>query len=325
MLTKLSFMREYFPFLWLFLFFQFIFPFLLFSQERVIKIGDESFSSTLKDEYPINELPGVTYSLHKEDFLLAKGQGFQGNPPNSNVSFSFEGETIKNIGEFNNKIISLLLSNNDKDFELAKNMAEAGRSANPIYLPIRYNLGRIYSYEGKLKDSLREFSLARDIFPEYFRTHLHIGFIMEAMKNYREAEVSYKKAYRLVYLPEEPNFYLCSLSYKTGEGTVFRNLSLKKPYEDLSFFGSLCLAEKELLRGKKKSAFSFLKNLKPEKESLAIPGKYFFMLGELALDCSQKELAINSYKIILEKKYDPLFLIVNRKALERKYKELQIP
>jgi tetratricopeptide (TPR) repeat protein len=325
MLTKLSFMREYFPFLWLFLFFQFIFPFLLFSQERLIKIGDESFSTILKEDYPINELPGVTYSLHKEDFLLAKGQGFQGNPPDSNASFSFEGETIKNIGDFNNKIISLLLSTNDKDFALAKKMAEAGRSANPIYLPIRYNLGRIYSFEGRFKDSLREFFMARDIFPEYYRTHLHIGFILEAMKNFREAESSYKKAYRLVYLPEEPNYYLCSLSFRTGEGTVFRNLAQKKPGEDLSFLGSLCHAEKELLSGKKKSALSFLKNLRPEKETSTIPGKYFFMLGELAFESSQKELAINNYKIILEKKYDPLFLTVNRKTLERKYKELQIP
>ena len=325
MLTKLSFMRQYFPFHWLFLFFQFIFPFLLFSQQRALKIGDESFASILKEDYPINELPGVTYSLHKEDFILSKGQGFQGNPPESNASFSFEGETIKNIGDFNNKIISLLLSNNDKEFSLAKKMAEVGRSANPIYLPIRYNLGRIYSYEGNLKDALREFYMARDLFPEYYKIHLHIGYIYEAMKNYREAETSYKKAYKLVYLPEEPNYYLCSLSFRTGEGTVFRNFAQKKPEEDLSFLGSLCLAEKELLRGNKKSALSLLKNLKPEKETLSIPGKYFFMLGELALDTSQKELAINNYKIILEKKYDPIFLTMNKKTVERKYKELQIP
>lgn len=291
----------------------------------MVKIGEENYSAILKEEYPINELPGVTYTLHEEDFIQARGQGFLGNPPKSNVSFIFEGETITSIGEFNNKILTLLFSDNESDRALAKKMAEFARDSNPIYLPIRYNLGRIYSSEGNLSAALREFKMAGDIFPEYYRTFLHIGHIHASMKNDREAEIYYKKAYRLVYLPTEPGYYLCTLSFRTREGSVFRKISEKKPEEDLSFWGSLCLAEKNFSGGKKKLAFKILKDLDTKKETFPIPGRFYYLLGELAFDSSQKEIAKSNFKILLDKKFDPIFLNVNRKTIERKFREIQTP
>jgi hypothetical protein len=86
----------------------------------MITIGQDRFPLLLKNEFPSNELPGMTYIRTSHDFIEAKGQGFQNEPPKSTVSFTYDGDTIQNSGDFNNKALALLEKRDKESFGIAK-------------------------------------------------------------------------------------------------------------------------------------------------------------------------------------------------------------
>jgi tetratricopeptide (TPR) repeat protein len=324
MRTRLSFMQTYHPIFLVFLFLQFLFPpFCLGAQEVSLKIGGEEFPIVLKENDLANELPGMTYIRNRTDFIEAKGQGFQKDPPDSNHSFEFEGEKISNIGLFNQKIISLLDKKNKIDLIRAKSMALFGVKKNPIYFPLRYNLARIYSIEGNMTSSLEEYRRASELIPDYYRTHLNMGKIYEALQMDRKAEIAYKEAIRLSGFEEESKFALCSLSLTSKNVNTYRDFSEKQRENPISFHASLCIAKRFAISGNMKKAFEIVKNLNPEKEKWTISGEYYYFLGELAIESFQKKIAKEAFKKVLENPHDPLFFKIKFSTLEKKIRELE--
>lgn len=323
MRTRLSFMQTYHPIFLVFLFLQFLFPpFSLAAQEESLKIGKEEFPLVLKENDLPSELPGMTYIRNQADFIEARGQGFQNDPPNSNHSFELEGEKISNIGLYNQKIISLLNKKNLSDLVRAKSMTLFGVKINPIYFPFRYNLARIYSIEGNMTSSLEEYRRASELIPQYYRTHLNMGKIYEALQMDRKAEISYKDAIRLSAFEEEPRFALCSLSITSKSVNRYSDFDEKLAESPPSFHASLCTAKRMAFKGKITRAYEIVKNLDPEKEKWTISGEYYYILGELALESFQKSIAREAFKKVLENPYDPIFFKIKQTSLEKKIREL---
>jgi tetratricopeptide (TPR) repeat protein len=317
-------MQTYLPLFRVFLFLQFLFPSAAsFSQEEIIKIGEDRFPIILKKEIPTNELPGMTYIRTSQDFIEARGQGFQSEPPKSTVSFIYEGDTIQNIGDFNNKALALLEKRNKESFETAKKMFLEGAKRNPIYFPFHYNLGRILSIEGNMVSSLEEYRKAISLVPEYYRTHLNMGKIYEAIQDDRNAESSYKQAIKLSGFEEEPRYALCSLSLVSKNVNAYKDFGIPKHGETLSFHGSLCSVKILLSQGKTKKSFEILKTLKPEKEVWSVSGDYNLLIANLMYETFQKEKAREAYKKVLESPYDPIFFKIKQSTIERRLKELE--
>jgi len=80
----------------------------------MITIGADRFPMILKKEIPTNELPGMTYIRTSQDFIEAKGQGFQGEPPKSLVTFTYGGDTIQSNADFKIKEHTLLLKRDNQ-------------------------------------------------------------------------------------------------------------------------------------------------------------------------------------------------------------------
>ncbi len=264
----------------------------------------------------------MTYIRNRADFIEARGQGFQKDPPDSNLSFEFEGEKISNIGLFNQKILSHLEKKNKNDLVRAKSMALFGIRKNPIYFPIRYNLARIFSIEGDMRSALEEYRRASELIPEYYRTHLNMGKIYEALQMDRKAEIAYKEAIRLSGFEEEPKFALCSLSLTSKHINSFRDFQEKTAESPPSFHASLCIAKRLASSGKIKKAYEIVKSLDPEKEKWSVSGEYYHFLGELALESSQKSIAKEAFKKAMESPYDPIFFKIKQSVLEKKIREL---
>ena len=289
----------------------------------MITIGADRFPMILKKEIPTNELPGMTYTRTSQDFIEAKGQGFQGDPPKSLVSFTYGGDTIQSNGDFNNKALTLLEKRDKESFETAKKMLQEGAKANPIYFPFHYNLGRILSIEGNMASALEEYRKAISLVPEYYRTHLNMGKIYEALQQDRNAESSYKQAIKLSEFEEEPKYALCSLSVASKNVNTYKEFGIPKPGETLSFHGSLCLAKILLSQGKFQKSLDILKSLKPEKEVWAVSADYNLLLANLMYETFQKVRAKEAYKKVLESPYDPIFFKVKQSTIERRLRELE--
>jgi len=317
-------MQTYLPLFRVFFFLQFLFPFTsFFSQEEMIKIGEDRFPIILKKEIPTNELPGMTYIRTSQDFIEARGQGFQSEPPKSLVSFTYGGDTIQSNGDFNNKALALLEKRDKESFETAKKMFLEGAKRNPIYFPFHYNLGRILSIEGNMASALEEFRKAISLVPEYYRTHLNMGKIYEVMQEDRNAESSYKQAIKLSGFEEEPKYALCSLSLASKNVNTYKEFGIPKPGEILSFHGSLCSVKIFLSQGKTKKSLEILKTLKPEKEVWSVSGDYNLLVANLMYETFQKAQAREAYKKVLESPYDPIFFKIKQSTIERRLRELE--
>jgi tetratricopeptide (TPR) repeat protein len=317
-------MQTYLPLFRVFFFLQFLFPSTAsFSQGEMITIGEDRFPLLLKKEIPTNELPGMTYIRTSQDFIEARGQGFQSEPPKSTVSFTYEGDTIQNTGDFNNKALALLEKRDKESFGIAKKMLLEGAKRNPIYFPFHYNLGRILSIEGNMVSALEEYRKAISLVPEYYRTHLNMGKIYEAIQDDRNAESSYKQAIKLSGFEEEPRYALCSLSLASKNVNAYKEFGIPKSGETLSFHGSLCSVKILLSKGKTKKSLEILKSLNPEKEVWSISGDYNLLVANLMYETFQKEKAKESYKKVLESPYDPIFFKIKQSTIERRLKELE--
>ncbi len=289
----------------------------------MIKIGEDRFPTILKKEIPTNELPGMTYIRTSQDFIEARGQGFQGEPPKSLVVFMYGGEPIQSAGDFNNKAIALLEKRDKESFDTAKKMLLEGTKANPIYFPFHYNLGRLLSIEGNMVSALEEYKKAISLVPEYYRTHLNMGKIYEALQQDRNAESSYKQAIKLSGFEEEPKYALCSLSVTSKDVNSFKEFGIPKPGETLSFHGSLCSAKILLSQGKIQKSLQILKSLKPEKEEWSVSGDYNLLIANLMYETFQKVQAKEAYKKILESPYDPIFFKIKQSTIERRLREIE--
>ena len=316
-------MKTYLPFCIVLVFLQFLFTAESIADPQTIKIGEESFSTILKDDYPPEELPSLTYSISSEDFIYSRGKGFKGDPPISNVQFEYSGEKWDNFGKLNNKILEALFLEDKSSLSNALKMVEEGILLNPIYFPFRYNAGRMYSLNGNKEQAILEFIQAARIFPEYYRTYLHLGRIHESLRQFRKAENFYRFALQKNPESGEVKYLLCSLSTLSREGVVFRNFkNIDSGSPEEKFYSSLCNAIIEKSKSQLKKSFTIINKIKPDKLDL-FAGDYYLLNAELSLDAGKKEGSLENYRKLLSNKFHPIYLFFNRNSIERKIESLE--
>lgn len=298
------------------LFLQMNFP--VHSQDIPKEQFKETFPPILKDEYPINELPEVTYSLDSKGFMVARGQGFQGLPPKSNVSFQIGNEKLDSFGTYNNQILENIRVSL-KSIEKATGDLEEGKRKNPIYYPFLYNLGRIYSISGKSEEAIREFENANRIFA-YFKNYIHIGLIRESRLQFREAENAYREALKLNPVSGEASYYLCSLSWRQKASLIFREFVRYDGDEpEMEFYSKLCIAENWRLSGRTGKAFDIVRKL---NNNFNQP-RFHVIYGDLGLEMNHKETAIREYEKAMQFPLDPIFLQISFSVLQKKVNSLK--
>jgi tetratricopeptide (TPR) repeat protein len=297
--------------------FLFIFQYSLSSKDKRTVDGIE-FDELLIKEDRVNELPNPTYSIHPMDFIIAKGQGFTGEPPNSKISFQVQSETIDNIGKYNNSIINGLVSK-ELSISEAINKLKLAIKNNPIYVPTRYNLARLLSIKGELDSSILEFEKVLEFFPDYYRSHYHLGILYRQKQNDRLAEFHFRKSSSLTELHEEPRFELCEISHDyPGNPSSYRKYPIKNYPDSPEFHHELC--NSKIKKVNKYKSFNRLIQLKPDNQSYGYSKKYHLYLGNLAFELEKYAIAIKEWETLLQFPYDPVFITVPKETISYKIK-----
>lgn len=303
---------------------QFLFPFFLTAQdlptgslEKKPEVREE-FAEFLIGEDKPEELTSPTYSFHSADFLLARGQGFRGDPPDSKSSFSFEGQTIQSIGKFNNTTVEGLFSGEISE-EKALDRFRVAIQNNPIYLPSYYNRGRILSIRGDIPEAILDFEKVLSLFPEYYRAHYHLGLLHKSRKNFRMAEHHFREAVKTSSYNEEAYFELCNLTFvPPSSPSAYRSYPDRGWPSLPGFHQSLCKSLIWMNSGKKYRAYKTFQSLDPKKEEFGYTPRYHFLFGNLSFDLEDYRTAVEQWKQVSENRFSTVYLEIPRQTLDRK-------
>jgi tetratricopeptide (TPR) repeat protein len=273
------------------------------------------------EEYPNDfALGGFTY--HKDDFILTTGKLWQGNPPPSRGSFTFEGEEIRNSGEFNNQAVNLLLTFKSEDRIKAREMFQSGIKFDPRFFPFRYNYARLLEIEKEYEESIRQFEFAKNEIPDYFRTYIHIGILSEWTNETIYAIQNYKKAASLNQWDTQGLVLLAEHYMNTGlNNRAKQYLDKALSIEEGSPNARLGLARLEFQSGNFHKAymiFSKTELFSPEGKEKNYDKKLHYYYAETASRVQDYETAEAEYSKILEYPNDPFFANFPFKVVERR-------
>lgn len=271
------------------------------------------------------------FRAHPEDFILATGKLWKGDPPRSIGSFVYDGKTVENSGIFNNAIVELILTRDPKSWKEAEQRLLAGIRFDPRFFPFRYNYGRLLQLQQKYEDALNQFTFARAEIPDYYRTYLHIGQLSEwtgetyyAIQNYRiaysknswstEALVRLAEHFMETGLKNRAKLYLeKALEIEEGSPNAYLGLA-RLEYQATNYYRAYKI-------------FRQTKLFTPEGVEKKYDKKFHYYFAETASRVQDYETAESEYQKILQYPNDPFFasfsykVVVRRKEIARKFSE----
>lgn len=262
------------------------------------------------------------FILHPQDFIQTTGRLWQGAPPPSQGSFTWNEEVITSSGEFNNRAMDLILTGVKEDQDLAKDMFLTGIKFDPRFFPFRYNLGRLYQMNQEYEDALIEFEFAKREIPEYYRTYIHIGTLSSTIGETYYAIESFKKAAERNPYDTEAVVLLAEYYMETGlsnRAKLYLDRALK--IEEGSPNARLGLARLEFQAKNYYRAYKILLDTElftPEGVEKRYNKKFHYYFAETASRVQDYETATVEYNKILKYPTDPFFSSFSIKVLQRR-------
>jgi len=257
-----------------------------------------------------------------EDFIVATGKFWEGEPPRSMGSFLFEEKNIANCGKFNNEIVALILSGKEDDRNTAYSMLEAGIRYDPRFFPFRYNFGRLLHIQNKYDKSLEHFEFAKKEIPEFYKTYIHIGLLSELKNEPYYAIESYKKAASLNKYKTEALVLLAEYYLKSGirnRASIYLKEALK--IDEESPDARVGFARLEINAGNYYQAYKLLNETKlstPEGKEKDYSKRFHYYFAETASRVLDYETSENQYDILLKYPNDPFFADFSYKVIQRR-------
>lgn len=285
-----------------------------------MKIGEEEFDRQFLPLDQREDFPKGNYILHPDDFILTTGQMFEGKPPESKTSFTFQGEKITNLGEFNNQTVELILSRKNQSLKLASQRLEQAVEFDPLFFPTRYNYGRVLQIQWHFAESKDQFARAALLVPKYYRTYFHIGLIFWRMGKYPESADYFKRAVPLQKLRSDAKTMLCILAHTKGYPSTYKKF-IRDSYPDLPpINASICKAAGFYYMGNYQKSYTILKSIQiPKEEGFPTYTRLFhFYLADSSQKVQDLDLEIREYEKLLEHPFDPVYLEFSEKTILRK-------
>ncbi|TGN01544.1 hypothetical protein [Leptospira yasudae] len=290
-----------------------------------IQIGGQYYTDLLWGE---NEILSPEYYNDgsflrtDQDFILAAGRNWKGNPPPSKGSFWFEEKEIPNCGLFNNEAVKLLETGKNEERQRAILMLEEGVRFDPKFFPFRYNLGRAYHLEKKYRKSITQFEYAGAEIPEYYRTYIHLGTLYEIMREPINATILWRKAVSLNKFHTEALLLLADHYIRTD----LRNRALlyikeASRIDEQSPDARMGRARIELLSSKDLYAYRIFKNTELVDDlgqKKQYNKKFHFFYAETASKVGDYVTAADQYEQLLKYPNDPFFSEFSYKVIERR-------
>ncbi|WP_108973232.1 tetratricopeptide repeat protein [Leptospira ryugenii] len=294
----------------------------LFGQKQ---IGEKEYADLLwgkDEEFDLNQFPSGSFIYHSSDFILARGKAFQGEPPTSRGSFTFEGIEVKNCGDWNNETIQMVVTGKEKERALAKKRLQAGIRFDPQFFPFRYNLGRLHSIDYEYKEALIQFEYAKAEMPDYYKTYLHIGILSEITREAYYAVEHYKLAAKKNPYDTEALVRLSDHYLASGlKNRAFQYLTEASKIQETSPNVRLGFARLEMEKGNFHIAYKiFAKTSLTSQEGKPIPydKKFHYYFAETASKVTDYETAEEEYTKMLSFPNDPFFATVSPKVIARR-------
>ncbi len=324
-MRTISFIKVYlqgFNFPRLLAIFLFLFPSLLPAQ---FKIGGKDYLGILwgENEFLDPEFYQDGSLLRSEqDFIIAAGRHFKGEPPASKSSFEYEGKTIGNCGSFNNEAVLLLQSADLKNRAKAISMLEAGMRYDPSFFAFRYNLGRAFHIEKNYQKAVLNFEYASAEVPQYYRTYIHLGVLYELLNEEIQAVLYYKKAVERNQFQTEALILLAEHYIRTdlknrAQIYIKKALSIDANSPD----AKLGLARLEIMGGRDYYAYKILRNTDlydDQGQKRPYNKKFHFFFAETASKIGDYVTASKQYDELLKFPNDPFFSEFSLKIIERR-------
>jgi tetratricopeptide (TPR) repeat protein len=285
---------------------------------QTLTIGEEEFVIKPFSENITSTTDG-SFILNQNDFILCKGQNFTGNPPVSKGSFEFSEKKITNLGEFNNQMISAL---EEGKLNLAIEMGEAGIKFDPLFIPILYNLARIYSIQLDFKESEKYFLKASRLLPDYYRVWMHLGLVQDRLSKFQPSVYHLQKAASLNEFTDEARLYLCEIYSKKEHPHSYNKLPKLSYPEKPGINQSICAAMLEYHKEQYGKAYWILKkaNIADKPEPFSYSPKYHLILAESAFKNLDMKTAFDEWEKFLRFKFHPSFWDSSEYTIRRKQK-----
>nr|WP_061249709.1 hypothetical protein [Leptospira alstonii] len=308
----------------------FYFSLLLFifvnrTTEAQLRIGDQYYSGLLWGK---NEILSPSYYNDgsflrtDQDFILAAGRNWKGDPPPSRGSFIFEGKEILNCGLFNNEAVSLLEKGTSEERQKAISILEEGTRFDPKFFPFRYNLGRAYHLEKKYQKSITQFEYASAEIPEYYRTYIHLGTLYEIIREPINAAILWKKAVSLNEFHTEALLLLADHYIRTDlKNRALLYIKKAASIDEQSPDARMGKARIELLSSKDLYAYRIFKNTELVDDlgqKKQYNKKFHFFYAETASKVGDYVTAADQYEQLLKYPNDPFFSEFSYKVIERR-------
>lgn len=257
-----------------------------------------------------------------QDFILAAGRNWKGDPPPSKGTFSFEGNQIQNSGIFNDEAVQLLQTADPQKRGIAIRMLEAGIRFDPSFFAFRYNLGRAYHIEKNYQKAVLHFEYAAAEVPQYYRTYIHMGVLSELLNEPIQAVLFYKKAVERNQFQTEALILLAEHYIKTdlknrAKIYIQRALTIDQNSPD----AKLGLARLELMGGRDYYAYKIFRNTDlhdDQGNKRSYNKKFHFYYAETASRIGDYVTAAKEYEELLKYPNDTFFTEFSSKIIERR-------
>jgi tetratricopeptide (TPR) repeat protein len=206
-------------------------------------------------------------------------------------------------GSLNNKAAELM---DEGNFSEALKLLEEGITNAPLFFPFLYNAGICTIYLNQLRVSIIYFSKAAQIAPEYWKTHLQLGYIYGRLNKENEAIDQFRIG--LKKNPREVNTYIL-----IGDVYFERNqLRIAKRYYEAAIElqrsfpnGLLGLAKIHFRNEEYLKAIILLKSIDISAE---YDKAYHYYFAESAYKTGDYKTAVEQYETLLQFKNEKFFL-----------------
>jgi tetratricopeptide (TPR) repeat protein len=214
----------------------------------------------------------------------------------------------------NNKAADLMKKG---DYAEAEKILTGALKKDALFFPFRFNIGICYLYLNNLKMSLINFTKAQQVFPEYSRTYLRIGYIYQRWKMESKAISSFREALKRNRKELDTFILIGDIYFQRNQ------LELAKKYYETSLTidprfpnGLLGLAKVLYKKGKFIQSIVQLKTVKTD-------GKYdkalHFYYAEASFKLRDYKKAAEEYGKLLQFKNDKFFLTYSKELIKHKF------
>ncbi len=192
------------------------------------------------------------------------------------------------------------------DYTSAEKILRSALSHAPLFFPFHYNLGLCFIHLNELQRALIHLNKAKNIFPEYAKTYLQIGYIYQRLGNESNAIDSYRKAIEtnrkeLTALVRIGDIYFNRRQYEMAKKYYEAAVSIDHTLPN----GLLGLAKIHFIREKYYKALILLKTIDTTGE---YDKSLHYYYAECSFNLQDYHTAYEQYSMLLKHRNDKFFL-----------------